>query len=418
MNFLQRIFKPFQEKRSHEVADVNDSRLLEWLGIEPGEINMQGKNALKEATVYSCIRILSEGIGKLPLKVFQDADGIRKATEHPLFNLLKLRPNPFMTTADFFKTLETQRNLYGNAYASIEFDPRFPGRVTGLYPMDATRVKIYVDDVGCICDSKSKMWYVVHLPNGEQRRLEPDEVLHFKALTVDGVAGVSPLDYLKLTAENAAAGTRYINNFFKQGLQTKGIIHYTGDLNPEARETFRKKFEEMASGLKNSHRVSLLPMGYQFQPLQLTLADAQFLENTELSIRQIAAAFGVKMHQLNNLERATHHNAEEMQRQFYVETLLPVLTNYEQELTFKLLMESELKKGFYCKFNVDVMLRPDAKTRAEFYRIMVQGGIMTANECRAKEELGPLPGGDQLLVNGSMVPINQAGVAYKGGGGS
>ena len=147
------------------------------------------------------------------------------------------------------------------------------------------------------------------------------------------------------------------------------------------------------------------------------MADAQFLENTELTIRQIAAAFGIKMHQLNDLERATHTNISEQQRQFYIDTLMAILTMYEQELTYKLLLDSELNKGYYCKFNVDAITRADIKTRYEAYRIGVQGGFLKPNEVRAREEMESAEGGDVLLVNGNMVPITEAGAAYKKKGG-
>src|SRR5690606_1029781 len=114
-------------------------------------------------------------------------------------------------------------------------------------------------------------------------------------------------------------------------------------------------------GLKNANRVSLLPVGYQYQPLSLKMTDAQFLENTELTIRQIAAAFGVKMHQLNELSRATHTNVEYQQREFYVDTLMDILTGYEQELSYKLFTDEELNEGYYIKFNVDAILRADQK---------------------------------------------------------
>jgi hypothetical protein len=37
---------------------------------------------------------------------------------------------------------------------------------------------------------------------------------------------------------------------------------------------------------------------------------------------------------------------------------------------------------------------------------------MTANEVRALEEMEALPGGDKLLVNGNMMPIEMAGEQY------
>src|SRR5690606_35584183 len=127
----------------------------------------------------------------------------------------------------------------------------------------------------------------------------------------DGIAGVSPLEYLRYLVESGAAGTKYIRDFFRNGLQVKGNVHYVGDLNREAEKKFKERFERMATGLKNAHRIALLPIGYQFQPLELSMTDAQFLETAQLTILQIANAFGVKMHQLNDLSRATHTNIEQ-----------------------------------------------------------------------------------------------------------
>lgn len=413
MNVLSKIKSIFKA----ETVELNDRRLLEMLGVETSEINYSGKNALKEATVFACIRILADSIGKLPVKVYKNKDGRQSVADHYLTPLLKIRPNPWMTARDFFKALEVQRNLYGNAYAWIEFAKvgRNAGKVTGIYPLDSSKVQIYIDDIGLL-PHRGKLWYVYTDNKGTQYRIDPDEMLHFKGLTSDGIIGMTPLERLKSTVENAGAASQYLNNSFKTGLQTKGIIHYVGDLNPEAQRVFREKFEQMASGLKNANRVSLLPIGYQFQPLSLTMADAQFLENTQLTVKQIAAAFGIKNHQINDLDRATHTNVEHQQREFYVDTLMDILTGYEQEMTYKLFTERELKDGHYLKFNVNAILRADPKTRYEGYRIAIQSGFLTANEVRALEEMEAKNGGDRLLINGNMMPIEMAGEQYKKGG--
>lgn len=404
----------FEVKNELDSIDIADERLLEWLGIKVDKINVNGKNALKEATVFACIRILSEAVAKLPIKIYQDQGGIKKATDHYLYSILKTRPNPFMSSFNFFTCVEAQRNTYGNSYASIEYDNR--GKVKAIWPMESNRVEIWIDDKG-ILNSNNRLWYIVNLENGKQVKLRPEQVLHFKGFTLDGLSGITPLTYLRTLVENGKSSEEYVNKFFSNGMQTKGIVQYVGDLDQKAEEVFRNKFEQMSNGLKNAHRISLLPLGYQFQPISLSMADAQFLENTELTIRQLAAAFGIKMHQLNDLERSTHTNIGEQQRQFYIDTLMAILTMYEQELAYKLLLDSELNKGYYCKFNVDAITRADIKTRYEAYRVGVQGGFLKPNEVRAREEMEAAEGGDVLLVNGNMVPITEAGAAYKKKGG-
>jgi HK97 family phage portal protein len=318
-----------------------------------------------------------------------------------------------MSASDFWKCLEGQRNIYGNSYAWLDFvqNGKNAGKVQGIYPLDSTRMRIYVDDVGLL-SSRNSIWYVYTDNMGNQYKLKSTDLLHFKGLTTDGLVGISPIEALKNSIENAAAAEQFLNNSFKNGMQTAGIINYVGDLSPQAEQTFREKFEKMSSGLANANRISLLPIGFTYQPIAIKLTDAQFLENTQLTERQIAAAFGIKLHQINDLEKASYASTSEANREFYVDTLMAILTMYEQELTYKLFLPQEIMAGYYIKFNADVILRGDIKTRYEAYATAIQNGIKTPNEVRALEEDPPLEGGDQLLLNGNMIPATMAGNQY------
>ena len=130
------------------------------------------------------------------------------------------------------------------------------------------------------------------------------------------------------------------------------------------------------------------------------------------SALQIAAAFGIKPNQINDYEKASYSAAEQQQLAFYVDTLLYILKQYEEELTYKLLSADEIANGFYFKFNVGVILRADQKTQLEALKEAVNGGIYTPNESRAFLDKEALPGGDELIVNGTMVKLTQVGAAY------
>lgn len=407
------LFRRNMINKTEEIS-INDKELLKWLGINVEDIDIQGKNSLKQATVFGCIRVLSDTVSKLPIKIYQNKDGIKKVADHYLGSLLKLRPNPYMSASDFWKCVEVQRNIYGNAYVALDFNNR--GQVTGLYPLDSSKMQIFIDDVGLL-NFSNKIWYIYTDNLGHKIKFKSDELLHFKGLTTDGIVGLSVIDQLKHLIQNGKSSEEYINKFFKNGLQVKGLVQYVGDLNHEAEQTFINEFERMSSGLKNAHRIAMLPLGYQFQPISQSLVDAQFLENSQLTIRQIAAMFGVKMHQLNDLDRATHTNIAEQQRGFYIDTLQSILTMYEQELIYKLFLNTEIRKGYYIKFNVDAILRANIETRYNAYRIAIQSGFKTPNEVRELEEDEAKDGGDKLLVNGNMMPIEMAGEQYKNKGG-
>ena len=410
MKFLKKLFS----KRSNYDEDIgvslSDSNFWEKFGIKLG-FSISGKLALKENTVYICTKIRAESIGKLSLKVYKEREEYK---EHELYYLLKYKPNPLMNSINFWKCIEAQRTLKGNAYAYIERNKK--GQVTGIYPIDSDNVTKVIDDNNFL-SSLSKVWYIVIDNKGIKHKLYSDEILHFIGdITLDGLIGIAPLEYLKCTVENGRATQEFVNKFFKNGLSTKGVIQYVGDLDEKAKRTFRKEFESMSNGLENAHSVSLLPLGYQFQPLSLSMADAQFLENSKLTKREIAAAFGMKSYHLNDLERATFNNLTEQQKDFYITTLQPSLTNYEQEMQDKLFSQYETLKDVRVEFNVDTILRSDIKTRYESYRIGIQSGFLSPNEVRKKENLPAKEGGDELLANGNMIPIIMAGKQYLKGG--
>ena len=410
------LFKSTVRPKKYKNADLTDGdwqSLADWIGISADTLEITGTKSLKEVTVYTCIKILSETLAKLPLKIYQDKSGVRKASDHYLYTLLKLRPNPYMSAVDFWKCLETQRNIYGNAYAAPDILRN--GKIIGLYPLDASRMSVYVDDVGLLSSSNS-VWYIYTDNAGVQHKFNSDEILHFKGVTTNGLIGLSVIESLRGSIENAKASEDFLNNSYKNGMQSAGIINYVGDLSPAAENTFREKFEQMSSGLKNANRISLLPIGYQYQSMALKLTDAQFLENSRFTIQQLTAAYGIKPHQVNDQTKTSFASTAEANREFYTDTLLSILTMYEQELTYKLFLDKEIADGYYVKFNADVILRADQQKRYAAYAVAVQNGFKKPNEIRAMEEDPPDPDGDQLIVNGNCVPLSKVGAAYEKGG--
>ncbi|WP_308346322.1 phage portal protein [Priestia aryabhattai] len=390
------------EKRSMTFKDKE--LLLQALGIETDGMS---QDKIKEATYYTCLRILADTVSKLPLKIYLETNnGIQKATDHYLYSMLKLRPNKNMSSSDFWKCVDTQRNDHGHSVVYINTLPN--GKVEGLYPLDMNFVQIIVDDEGII-DENGKVYYVY---NTGKRELifQSDEVLHFKGMTRDGIHGLSVREYLKTTLENLQYGSDYVNRYFKGGLTAKGLLQYTSDIEDNGVENMKKRFQNMANGMKNVGSILPVPVGFTFTTINSTMADAQFIELNQFSVKQIAAAFGIKMHQLNDLTDATYSNISEQMEEFYRDTLQSILTMYEQELAYKLFNKAELKKNYFFRFNVDSILRTDIKSRFEAYKVAIDGGFMKPQEARDKEDWSYVEEADQLIVNGTYVPLKKVGM--------
>lgn len=395
------LFRRKREKRSYT---LQDEALAKMLGVELDGIS---SDKAREATFFTCLRILTDTVSKLPLKIHRETNnGVEKANNHYLYSLIKLRPNKYMSASDFWKSVEFNRSYFGHAVVLI--NTLNNGKVEGLYPLDMSKVTIWYDNVGLIGKDKG-LWYVYN--DGEvEYKLRSDEVLHFKGMTRDGITGMSVKDYLKTTVENSQYGSDYVNRHFKGGLSATGLLQYTGDIKEEGVNNLKARFEKMATGMDNVGKILPLPIGFNFSTITNTMADSQFLELNQLTIRQIAGAFGIKMHMVNDMSSATYSNISEQMEEFYRDTLHPILTMYEQELTYKLFTSTEIMQGYFMQFNVDAMLRTSLKERYEAYGIGIDKGFLKPNEARAKEDMSNADGGDQLIVNGTYVPLNKVGM--------
>ncbi|WP_315970312.1 phage portal protein [Clostridium botulinum] len=396
-------------------ADLNEKELLEWLGI-----SNTPKKILSEVTYFTCMKMLSETLGKMPLKFYQDTkDGIVKAESNEVYNLLRNRPNKIMTPTIFWATVENNRNHHGNAYVWIrkEFQRRkYGGKliVKDLWIMPSNDVQIIIDDKGVFAD-KGGIWYVyTDKYTGEQYIFSSDEVMHFKtSMSFDGILGVSVREILKTSLEGGLAAQNFMNNLYKGGLTARMALQYTGDLDPKLEKKLIEKFEKYANGANNAGKIVPVPIGMQLQPLNIKLTDAQFFELKKYSSLQIAGAFGIKPNQINNYEKSSYSNSEMQQLSFYVDTELFIIKQYEEETTYKLLSKSDLENSKYFKFNEKVLLRTDSKSQAEVMSKYVNNGIYKPNEARGYLDLPKAEGGDVLMVNGNYIPITDVGKQYK-----
>ncbi|MCH4891188.1 phage portal protein [Acidaminobacter sp. JC074] len=395
----------FGNKRTVMELNKDDDAILKALGIN------ETANA-KEATYFTCLRILSDSVSKISLEIIErNGDGIKKHYGHKLEKILNLKPNPYMSANDFWKAVEHQRNDQGNAVVLPFFNAR-TGVLEHLYPVDFKNVELWIDNKGILGDP-DQFYYIIKDKLGNRYKYHPDDVLHFKGVTYDGMIGVPVKVVLASLIEGNKGAQDYVKNFMENGMFGSGTIQYTGDISDNSAKNLAEKLFENVKSVRNAGKIFPMPVGFQYQPMKLTMADAQFLELSQLSVRQIAGAFGIKLHQVNDLSKSSFSSISEQNREFYIDTLLAIFKMYECEMSYKLFHDHEIDKGFRVKFSVDNILRADIKTRYEAYRIAINAGFKTPNECRKLEGDPAVPEGDDLICNGNMQKVRDIGVFYK-----
>lgn len=398
----------FFEKRE-ETATVPSYSDIELAMLKAFGIDAEGyvsDSALKEATYFTCIKIMSESIAKIPCYLVQETEnGNLRLKNESLYEKLVLRPNPYMTAIDFWKALEVNRHHLGNGCAYIEKDTK--GNVLNLWPIELHR--LIIDDAGLI-SSKLKNRILVEYTQTGNSKIECcfyDEIIHLKSFSSNGINSKANRVMMSSTIDTGIKSQKYLNDLYNNGLTNKAVVQLTSDTRKEMDlKNIQAKFDRLYS---NNGRIFTVPAGYNVSTLNLSLADAQFEQIRRMSISQIASSFGIKMFQLNDLKDTNNNSLEQQQLSFLVDTLLILFESIEQEIDWKLLRSDQRQKGMKCRFNTSVMLRTTAQVQADILTKYVTSGIYTPNEARLMTQQMAKEGADELVVNSGVMKLKDLG---------
>lgn len=355
-------------------------------------------SALKLSAVFRAVDGISNSVAKLPLYLM---DGVtrERVTDHPVLPLLTVRPNELMTAATFKKMLETERLLTGNGYAYIVRDSVTLEPVE-LIPLQNELVNPWLDSAGAL-------WYMVRMPRtGRVYKLPPADVLHFKGFSRDGIKGISVLRYAAEVILTGRQAQQYEMNYYAKGTQVPGVLSTDTDLSKENRDAIRDEWERIHSGADNAFRVAVLDLGTKYQPIGITNKDSQFIESKGVTVEDISRFFAMPLYKLNAGKQSYSSN-EQNAIEYVNDTLMPVLTQYEQEYTYKLLFESERRQNLRIRVNQNAELRGDLAARANWYKVMREIGPYSVNDVLALEDLPDVPGGDTRNASLNYIPLER-----------
>lgn len=390
MKLLQRLFG-----RKSSDGVTNSRELSEVIGLSYDTYvgkRVSPQLAMQLTSVFSCVRVLAESVGMLPCSLYEQLDrGANRATKEKLHQLLSVKPNGYMTPQEFWELLIACLCLRGNFYA---YKVMVLGEVAELLPLDP----------GSVVAKLNSQWepvYQVTFPDGSSEELSQKEIWHVRIFTIDGLNGLSPIAYARQAIGLGMATEEHGSRLFSNGAVTSGVLQTEQQLSDAAFERMRDSFEDKYQGLTNAHKPMLLEMGLKWQQISMSSEDAQFLETRKFQLEEICRIFRVPLHMVQNTDRATFNNIENLGIGFINYSLVPYLIRIEQRINVGLV--STAKQGrFYAKFNTGALLRGDMKSRFEAYATGINWGIYSPNECREFEELNPRSGGDIYLTPMNM----------------
>lgn len=397
-----------------------DAQLLKLLGIEEGSLS--GKKSLGEITYFTCLKVLSEAVAKLPIityKTNSNTRGKEKINNSYLNYILNVEPNPYMTASSFWQAVELNRLHYGNSYI---YQDRYKigknaGKVKSLWILPSNEVTVWQDDAG-IFGQDNAIWYVWNDTRGQgkQWKFNMKEILHFKTSTsFDGIVGMATRDILKTNIEQAQYGANYLKKLYANNLfGDKILLQYTGQLDSKAEKALASKIESYSTDNTTSGKFIPLPIGLTASTLASKLTDSEFSILNQTNSLKICAAMGLNPNHINDYSKSSYSNSVSQNLDFLINTLSPTLISYSQENTRKLLTTTDKSTGMTLEHDARSLLKLDPIQQTEILTKQIQNYLLTPNEGR--DELGyPYsedPKANQLIGNGASILLSQVGEQY------
>ncbi|MGS8281617.1 phage portal protein [Pseudomonas sp. PARCl1] len=385
-----------QLSRKSAGAIATSAALAEALGSYGGTYagqRVSTRRAMQLATVFSCVRVLAESVGMLPCKLYKQNGRERiGVTGNKLSTILQVAPNGYMTAQEFWELLVVCLALRGNFYA---YKVEALGKLQELLPMDPGAVRPRMKD-------DWELVYDVTWRDGKTETLGQDKIWHVRLFTLDGFTGLNPVAYARQAIALGLSTEEHGAKLFENGAVTSGVLSTDQALSDAAFGRLKQQFnDEHGGGLTNAHKPMVLEMGLTWKPVSLNLEDSQFLETRKYQRSEICGLFRIPPHMVGDLEKATFSNIEHQGADFLNNALVPILTRIEARVRVGLMTDKE-RETHFAKFNTAALLRGDLKSRLEAYGIGINWGMWSPNDCLAKEDENPRPGGDVYLTPMNM----------------
>ncbi|MDC5892180.1 phage portal protein [Proteus mirabilis] len=373
----------------------------EWSGTSSSGKVVTADKAMQLSAVWACVRLLSESISTLPIKIYKsESDGSRSlAKDHPIYRLLCKQPNFEMTPSRFMLMVVASLCLRGNSFIEKKY---IGSKLVALEPLLPQNMMVKRSD------QTGMLEYKYTDPLGQKTRTIPtNKIMHIRGFGMDGICGMIPVKIGRDVIGAALSVEESAAKIFENGLQSSGFLSSEFPLDDEQRERIRSYLLSFV-GSKNAGKMMVLEGGMKYNNVTMNPEAAQMLESRTFSIEEICRWFRVPPFMVGHMDKQSSwaSSVEGMNMQFLTNTLRPLLVNIEQEISRCLLNGDD---DYYAEFSVEGLLRADSAGRSAYYTTALQNGWMSRNDVRRLENLPPIEGGDIYTVQLNLTPLDQLG---------
>ena len=366
------------------------------VGVSSSGVRVTPESALGLPIIQNCVTLLAESLAQLPLELYERQAGGQRmpATAHPLYTVLRYRPNPFQTPYDRVELSQMSAGLRGNSYTLI--DRGDDGQVRELWPLDTDKVTVL----------KGPDLLPYYRVAGVADPLPMRLVHHVRWHSHNGYVGMSPIQLHADSIGLAQAVRQYTGKSFANGATVAGVIERPKEVaaikDQGSIDSIVNQWGAKYGGIDNAKKVALLQEGMTFKPVSMTNVDADVAVLLKLSGVDAARIYKIPLPMVNDLDKANYNTIEQLLIHFVVFALLPWAKRHEGAMMRDFLLDEE-RSRYFIEFNLSGLMRGDQKSRYEAYAIGRQWGWLSVNDIRRLENMPPVAGGDTYLQPLNMV---------------
>lgn len=334
--------------------------------------------AIENADIFMAIHLISSDIASLPLQ--KHTHGLLEHHDE-LATLFNYKPNQYYNAYQLKFIMVANALLNGESFIEVIRDKN--GVPKSLFHVKNSEITYRQDE-----STSFKLVYEINQSKGKTRKIESNDILHFKFFSLNGISGISPLTSLKDDIDTQKNSKKFLSNFFKNGTNNGGLLKYKGGkLSTEARNKLKSDWQEANSGTSEAHKVIVLDETMDYEAIQVDTEILKLINTSNHSTEQVAKVFKIPRHKFG-LE-SSNMKLEAMNMDYLVSTLNPYLESITNEIGFKLVDDIAIDIVKY-RFNTDNYKTIDSETKVKNVRSQLEMGVINLDEARAEFGREPL----------------------------
>lgn len=358
---FQNVFKRAMNPRS--TANVFQTFFMgnsgpNWTGSSYEQFCTQGY--MRNVIAHRCIAMIARSASFINFKfgVISEEGKFIENTNHRLIDAF-LRPNSEESFYDIMEKIYSYKLIWGNAFLLVKMNG---DAIVGIRALRPDRITILTDENDELVGYRYKLKkYTTDFP------IQGDgfcNIIHIKSFNpLNDHYGLSAMECAKYAIDQHNEASGYAKSLLQNSARPSGALvvkpteyNNGGKLTREQFETLRNQLYQGHVGAVNSGKPLILEGGLDWKEMSISPREMDFIENKNMSAREIALAFGVPPHILGIPGDNTYSNLSESRIALWEHTIIPLI----QDVT------KTIERGFAnILYDDGLIVRFDKKQIAE-----------------------------------------------------